>query len=142
VEPRNEIQVFAVEDSPVFVSAIRDLLSEIPGVSMAGWSGGAAHALEEIERLAPDVVIVDLQLESGTGFDVLRALKRMSGGKPVKIVFSSSIDPAGRRLSERLGADFVFDKSADYNRLAEVVRSIAMASAPAAGGDGLKLREN
>jgi DNA-binding NarL/FixJ family response regulator len=114
-----------VEDSPVFVSAIQELLSGIPGVSMMGSAAEAGLAVQEIQRLAPDVIILDLHLKSGTGMDVLRAVRRGVGTPPVSIVFSSCLDESCRKIFRRHGADFVVDKSENYSQLAEVIRSIA-----------------
>jgi two-component system LytT family response regulator len=120
-----QTRVFAVEDSLVFVAAIQEVLSGIPGVSLAGSAAEAELAVQEIQRLAPDVVILDLQLKSGTGIDVLRALRRGVATPPVSIVFSSCLDAACRRIFRRHGADFIVDKSENYSQLAEVIRSIA-----------------
>jgi DNA-binding NarL/FixJ family response regulator len=119
-----ETRVFAVEDSPVFVSAIEEMLSGIPGVSMTGSAAEAAVAVEEIRKLSPDVIILDLQLKSGTGIDVLRAV-RSGAATPVSIIFSSCLDHSCREFCRRQGADFIVDKSENYSQLAEVVRSIA-----------------
>ncbi|HVY93043.1 MAG TPA: response regulator [Bryobacteraceae bacterium] len=131
--PCNETRVFAVEDSPVYVSAIHDMIAGIPGVSLTGTAAEAAVAVEEIQRLWPDVIILDLQLKSGTGVDVLRAVRRGQRTVPVSIIFSSSLDHSCREFCRREGADFIIDKSDDYSRLAQVVRSIATGFA----GNGL-----
>jgi DNA-binding NarL/FixJ family response regulator len=117
-------RVFAVEDSPVFVSAIEQMLSEIPGVSLTGSAAEAAVAVQEIHRLTPDIIILDLQLKSGTGIDVLRAV-RGGAAAPVSIVFSSCLDNTCRKFCRRQDADFILDKSENYSQLAEVIRSIA-----------------
>jgi DNA-binding NarL/FixJ family response regulator len=119
-----ETRVFAVEDSPVFVSAIEEILSEIAGVSMTGTAADAEAAVQEIRRLSPDVIILDLHLRSGTGIDVLRAIRRSAAKAPVSVVFSSCVDRFCREFCRRQGADFVVDKSENYSQLAEVIRSI------------------
>jgi DNA-binding NarL/FixJ family response regulator len=131
-----ETRVFAVEDSAVFVSAIEEMLSGIPGVSMTGSAADARVAVQEIQRLSPDVIILDLQLRSGTGIDVLRAVRRSAARTPVSIVFSSCLDESCRKFCRRHGADFILDKSENYSQLAEVIRSIATGFP----GDGLPCR--
>jgi len=101
------------------------MLSEIPGVSMTGSAADAETAVQEIQRLSPDVIILDLHLRRGTGIDVLRALRRGAARTPVSIVFSSCVDRFCREFCRRQGADFIVDKSENYSRLAEVIRSIA-----------------
>ncbi|HVW07808.1 MAG TPA: response regulator transcription factor [Bryobacteraceae bacterium] len=125
METSSATRVFAVEDSPVILSAIHEMLAGIPGVSIAGSAAEARVAIREIQRLLPDVIILDLHLKSGTGVDVLRAVKRHQGAAPVSIIFSSSLDRFCRQFCRRQGADFFVDKSGDYSRLTEVIRSIA-----------------
>jgi DNA-binding NarL/FixJ family response regulator len=120
-----ETRVFAVEDSPVFVAAIEEMLSGIDGVAIMGSAAEAALAIQEIHRLTPDVIIVDLHLRSGTGIDVLRALRRGAATRPVSVVFSSCLDATCRKVCRRHGADFIVDKSENHLQLAEVIRSIA-----------------
>ncbi|HEX4134535.1 MAG TPA: response regulator transcription factor [Bryobacteraceae bacterium] len=117
------MKVFIVEDSPALVQAVSDLLSEIDGVEIAGSTGVVERATEEIRRLRPDIVILDIRLADGSGLDVLRNIKSRTSDAPLVIVFSSNTEPGYRRACERLGADFVFDKSQDYNKLPEVIRS-------------------
>jgi DNA-binding NarL/FixJ family response regulator len=136
VTATKQTRVFAVEDSPVFVSAIEEMLSGIPGVSMTGSAAEASVAVHEIRRLSPDVIILDLQLKSGTGIDVLRAVRRGPATAPVSIVFSSCLDRSCREFCRRQGADFVIDKSENYSQLEEVIRSIATGLA----GNGLPCR--
>jgi len=133
VAATKETRVYAVEDSPVFVAAIEELLSGIPGVSMTGCAGDARVAVQDIQRLSPDVIILDLQLSSGTGIDVLRAVRRSAAKAPVCVIFSSCLDESCRKFCRRHGADFILDKSENYLQLAEVIRSIAMGFP----GDGL-----
>lgn len=121
----DQTRVFTVEDSPACISAIHDMIAAIPGVSLAGTATEAAVAVEEIQRLSPDVIILDLHLKTGTGIDVLRAIRRGPGALPVSIIFSGSLDYSCRKVCSRQGADFIIDKCDDYSRLAEVVRSIA-----------------
>ena len=92
---------------------------------MTGSAADAGVAVQEIQRLSPDVIILDLQLRSGTGIDVLRAVRRSASKAPVSIVFSSCLDEACRKFCRRLGADFILDKSENYLQLAEVIGSIA-----------------
>jgi len=61
------------------VRLLRELLGSDPALEVVGQSAQAGVATAEIIALAPDVVIVDIALESSTGFDVLRALSARQG---------------------------------------------------------------
>jgi DNA-binding NarL/FixJ family response regulator len=118
------LRVYIVEDSPIFLKAIETLLAENERIAIVGCAGEASLAMREIPRLAPEVVILDFQLTSGSGIDVLKSIKAQKESSPIAIMFSSTAEPAFRRLSLKLGADFVFEKSRDFDRLAQLLQSM------------------
>jgi DNA-binding NarL/FixJ family response regulator len=120
------LRVYVVEDSPLFVKAIETLLAENDRIAIVGCAGEAGLAMREIRRLAPQVVILDFHLTSGNGIDVLKSIRTQKQTSPVAIMFSSQAEPAFRSASLRLGADFVFEKSHDFDRLAQLLRSMTV----------------
>ena len=67
------LQVYVVEDSPI----IRRLLAstiEAAGAELVGFSANALAAIADLGALEPDLILIDISLDSGSGFDVLRAL--------------------------------------------------------------------
>ena len=68
------LQVYIVEDSTI----IRRLLTstiEAAGAELVGHSGDAQSAIADLSVLRPDLILIDISLNSGTGFDVLKALQ-------------------------------------------------------------------
>jgi DNA-binding NarL/FixJ family response regulator len=130
---RNTMRVFIVEDSPVFARAIADLVVEIERIDVIGFATDAVRAKDDIQRLNPDVVILDIRISGGSGLDVLKSVRQRSRLTPVAIMFSGNTEPGYRRECLKQGADFVFDKSQDYDRLVEVLRAITAAEEPIAG---------
>lgn len=67
-------------------------------------------AIEEIEKLNPDIVLLDLMMPYVTGYDILQHLKengKLNGTMPV-IVLTADITTAARRKALQLGAsDFI-----------------------------------
>jgi DNA-binding NarL/FixJ family response regulator len=124
------VRVFIVEDSPMQLKLLEKLLSGMAGIQLVGSSGEAGRATHEIHSLDPDVVILDIELIGGSGIDVLKNIRSNKPSLPVVIVYSSQSGVGFKRACLRLGADFVFDKSRDYVRLAETLRAIG-----AKGGD-------
>jgi DNA-binding NarL/FixJ family response regulator len=81
--------VLIVDDHPSFRSCARALLEE-EGFDVVGEAADGASALEEAERLHPDVVLLDVQLPDLDGFAVAQKLHE-NGGAP-RIVLVSSRD--------------------------------------------------
>ncbi|MDH6583879.1 two-component system nitrate/nitrite response regulator NarL [Streptomyces sp. SAI-133] len=69
------IRCLLVDDSIRFLEAARRLL-ERDGISVVGVALSAAEALVRAAELTPDVVLVDLDLDGDSGFDVAVELAR------------------------------------------------------------------
>ena len=119
-------RVYLVEDSPILRKRVETMLATIPGMTFVGYSGEATAAAKEIEALRPDAVILDIHLSQGTGFDVLRRLKRNKVATAVFVLTNYATD-AYRATAEGLGARALFDKSTEFERLREALAAAAPA---------------
>jgi len=90
-----------------------EILASIPGAVSCGHAAGAAEAIAGIQAAKPDVVVLDIQLESGNGFDVLRTV----GSATAVYVLTNFANDAYRRKAESLGARGFFDKSTEVDKL-------------------------
>jgi DNA-binding NarL/FixJ family response regulator len=115
-----ELRVLLVEDSPLLVQRISELVRSVPRVRLVGVAGAETDALARLEAGGIDAVILDLQLHAGSGFGILRALHRRSGG-PHVVVFTNFAIGAYRDTAMALGASHFLDKSRDYDRLTGVL---------------------
>jgi DNA-binding NarL/FixJ family response regulator len=109
-------KLFVVEDSALLRSRIEAMLGSIPGCCAVGHAARADEAIDGILATGPDAVLLDIQLEQGSGFDVLRAL-RERGIRVETYVLTNYADSPYRRVAERLGASGFFDKSTEFDRL-------------------------
>ena len=113
------MQIYIVEDSAAVRNRLQAMLAAVPGASVAGAAAGSSQATREILELRPDMVIVDLNLAEGGGFDVLRALRAQAPEIDVYMLSNFSAYPY-RQLAERLGARGFFDKTREFERVREV----------------------
>jgi DNA-binding NarL/FixJ family response regulator len=72
---RAPARVLIVDDAPSVRLAVRALL-EWRGYVIVGEAGCATSAIEAVECLAPDAVVLDVRLGDDNGFDVARILTR------------------------------------------------------------------
>lgn len=110
------LSLYVVDDSPVIYQRLEALLSDIAGARLVGHAGAADTATSEILALRPAVVLLDLNLERGSGFDVLRAV-RPQAPEIDFYVLSNFAHAAYRRLAETLGARGFFDKTREFQQL-------------------------
>ena len=114
------MNVFLVEDSPLLRPRLEALLASIAGARLAGQAAGAQAAISAILAEPPDTVVLDIHLEQGSGFDVLKALHRSAPQVAVYVLTNFPTEPY-RRKAERLGARGFFDKSSELGLLREAL---------------------
>lgn len=116
-------RVFFVEDS----AAVRERLEALGRVA-GGVTGGhattAADAIRGILACMPDLVLLDLQLGEGSGFDVLRAVQRVAPQIPIYVVTNHDTPP-NRELARRLGARGFFDKTNEFEQVRAAIAARA-----------------
>jgi DNA-binding NarL/FixJ family response regulator len=118
------VRALVVEDSVLVRRGMIRLLSSVKNVRVIAEAETAAQALDRVVDLQPDIVILDVRLAEGTGFDVLRGMRTLSA-RPCVIVTSNHVDVQTRRECLALGADFFFDKSRELAELRIAVASLA-----------------
>lgn len=120
------MKVFLVEDSPLLLERLETMLAQLPGVEVIGRAGSAPEAIRSILERRPDLVVLDIQLAEGSGFDVLRALHAIAAELDVVMLSNYSSDPY-RQIAERFGAKAFFDKSNEFERVRDLVAERAAA---------------
>jgi DNA-binding NarL/FixJ family response regulator len=133
--PPRRLQVYLVEDSPIlrrlFIASIVEA-----GVAVVGWSADAQKAIAELSELQPDVIVIDISLASGSGFDVLRALRELDwANDAMKILLTNHASEEYRELGAQLGADRFYDKSLETARAIRLIAGMASACSRS-GGSG------
>lgn len=116
------LRILLVEDSELLAERLRELLGQIAGVEVVGTVRDERAAVAMTKEGDIHVLILDLQLKNGTGFGVLRSLGE---DRPAVIVFTNYALPEYRRRAEQLGVEYFLNKSLDFERLPEVIRTLA-----------------
>jgi DNA-binding NarL/FixJ family response regulator len=70
------VRLLIVDDHKVVRLGLNTLLSRHSGIAVVGEAGTVAAALEETARLLPDVVLMDVRLPDGNGFDACRQIRK------------------------------------------------------------------
>ena len=79
------------------------------GHAAIGEAGSVAEALDYVDTFRPAVVLVDVGLPDGDGFDLTRQLRVKPWAMRI-VIFSSDADPANNAAAERAGAIGFFPK--------------------------------
>ena len=117
------MKVLVVDDSALLRERLVSMISELPGVTSISQAQDSPQALSTIQKLNPDVVILDIRLSEGNGIEILQQIKRKNAA-PVTIMFTNYPYPQYRKKCEETGADFFFDKSTEFHKITDVLKKI------------------
>jgi len=118
------MRVLIADDSPLVAERLADLLAEIPGIQLVGKASDAPEAILSIADTSPDAIILDLQMPGGSGLEVLRAI-RQSHPSLCVLICTNYPYPQYREECIAAGANYFLDKSADFEKIPEILRGLA-----------------
>jgi DNA-binding NarL/FixJ family response regulator len=128
------LQVYVVEDSPILAQLLERTV-QAAGGELVGRTGDANEAVATLSQHPADLVVLDVILTTGSGFDVLKALDVPGPSHGAfKMVLTNYATPQHRKESFKLGADCFFDKSTEAWQAIEVINRLA-AYWPTRGGE-------
>jgi len=116
------VRVLIVDDSLLLRERLSCRLGAIEGIEIAGKAGDVPGGIETFRRESPDVVVLDLLMPGGSGIDVLEAIKKERPSTVVVILTNHPL-PQLRRRSEEAGAEYFFDKTREFGKVADVLRN-------------------
>ena len=117
--------ILVVDDSAAIRERLVETLSTVQGVEYVLTAANAAEAREVLRSIQPDLLVLDIHLSVGSGIDVLDAM-RNDDQQIVTIVLTNDASPPCRTASFRAGADFFFDKSAEFQEAVDVIARLAL----------------
>ncbi len=121
------LRVFLVEDSAAVRDFICEIVEEIEGIFLAGFSDTENDALKQLRAQACDVLILDIQLKQGNGMSLLRTMaKDELQPEILKIIFSNNVSSTYRRIGKQYGVQFFFDKSSEFLELRSLLERLGM----------------
>jgi len=115
-------QVLVVDDHPMISTALEALLRNTP-FEIVAVAGTGQQAVADIERLDPEIVLLDLQLRQGNGMDVLRRLRR-DQRKTRVVILTAAIDDATLMEAKALHTQGIVLKNSDPAYLFECLAQV------------------
>jgi two-component system chemotaxis response regulator CheB len=94
-----QIQIMIVDDSLVVRKALTNVLSTDPDLAIAGWASNGRLALAKLQRLRPDIILLDIEMPEMNGLETIPGIRKILPQTPI-IMFST--------LTER-GAEATLD---------------------------------
>jgi DNA-binding NarL/FixJ family response regulator len=123
VKTKNKARVFIVDDHPLLRQGISAVLNQEPDMLVCGDADNAIEAMDAIERLQPDIAIVDLSLRNSNGLNLIKDLHIRCSRIPV-IVLSMHSESFYAERALRAGARGYLPKEEGTHQLAEAIRRV------------------
>lgn len=117
------VRVFLADDSPLICDRVAAMLAAA-GMAVVGRGDTPQACFNGILASHPDVVVLDVQLDGGSGLEVLRTV-RVAAPDIAFVVFSNHAAPAYRKRYLGEGARQFIDKSTEFDLLAPAVERAA-----------------
>lgn len=119
------LRVLIVDDARLARAELRTLLAQVEGVELVGEAEDVPQARAAIARLHPDLVLLDIQMPSGSGFDVLAGLDTVPA-----VVFTTAYDQYALQAFAANALDYLL-KPVDPLRLRAALDKARVTPAPA-----------
>jgi DNA-binding NarL/FixJ family response regulator len=114
------IRVLLVDDHGMVRAALRRVLADEEGIEVVGEAASGERAVAEARRHQPDVVVMDLQMPTGTTIEHMPAVLRAAPGARI-LVLSMRSEPATVRGAFAAGATgYVLKEAADTELVAAI----------------------
>jgi two-component system response regulator AlgR len=85
-----KLRVLIVDDEPPARERLRSMLVEFGDFDVAGEAGNGEQALVQVDKLIPDIVLLDVRMPGVDGLEVARQLATMS--EPPAVIFTTAFD--------------------------------------------------
>ncbi len=116
-------RIMIVDDHPFMRRGLSEFFEDEPGMKVCGQAEGISQALQLLNQVRPDVLVVDLKLKDGSGFELIKQVRAMN--KSIRMLVLSMYDEtmyAERAL--RAGALGYITKEEASDKVVEGVRQV------------------
>ncbi|MDB6093431.1 MAG: DNA-binding response regulator [Verrucomicrobia bacterium] len=121
---KSRVRLVLVDDSEVVRMGLRALLGAEPGLNLVGEAWSVATAVEACLKHKPDVVLLDIRLPDGVGFDACRQILQRLPDTRV-LILTSVVDETLVDEAIRAGAHGYLLKEIDRRGLVQAILDVA-----------------
>ena len=115
------VKVFLADDSALIRDRVAAMLAS-RAMDIVGQAETPQSSIDGILAMHPDVVVLDVQLEGGSGLEVLRAVRQVDP-RIAFVVFSNNAGPAYRKRYLGEGAERFLDKTTEFDQLVGAIET-------------------
>jgi len=117
------IRVLIADDHPIVRQGLRQILSEIPDMVVAGEAVNGQETLDQVRAGGWDVLVLDITMPDRSGLDILKELKHQQPDLPVLILSIHAEEQFAVRLL-KAGASGYLTKENAPDELVKAIRKV------------------
>jgi DNA-binding NarL/FixJ family response regulator len=119
------MKLLLADDSPLLRENLQKLMRPVDTINHIYESEDVPATIEAIDTNKPEVIILDIRMPGGSGFDVLEHLKQRQQS-PIVIVLTNYATDYNREKCFRLGAKYFFDKTKEFEKVIDVLKTLKL----------------
>ncbi|NBC14095.1 MAG: response regulator [Gammaproteobacteria bacterium] len=116
-------RIVLVDDHPVARAGLRRLIEEEPDLTVCAETGSVRDAVAVIQDASPDLAIIDLSLEDGSGIELIKRLKTHVSGLKM-LVFSMHDEALFAERAVNAGALGYANKHQRIEQILDAIRTV------------------
>lgn len=120
---RSEIKIVIADDHPIVRQGLRMTIERQSDLKVVAEAGNGAEALQIITELQPEVVILDVDMPNGNGFDVLRNLREIEK-LPAAIMLTVHCEEEFFNEAMKQGAQGYVLKDSTVTDIVQAIRAV------------------
>jgi DNA-binding NarL/FixJ family response regulator len=117
-------RLLIVEDSELILERLFLMLKDVEGLEIVGTAKTRQEAIQRIDSDLPDLVLLDIALSDGDGFQILEQIQA-GRNAPQVVILTNFGNPLFRQRAKRLGVMHFYDKSTQFESAIDALTALA-----------------
>jgi len=117
------LQILIADDSTEVRNSLKKFLARFEHLQIVAEATDAVEALNKTLQLKPDLLLLDIKMPKGSGLEVAEKIKKQLPECIIIMLTNFASNEFRNRAIEK-GVDFFFDKSSEFEKVADVIKNI------------------
>ena len=128
-EVLTRMNIIIADHSSEVRSKLKSFLEEIPGTTIVGEASQLEETFSMVSNLKPEVVILNFPMPGEDGLSNIQQIKKLPE-PPILMIVSNFSSPEYQSACSQAGADYFFDKSFEFEKIQETIKSLIQGHSP------------
>jgi DNA-binding NarL/FixJ family response regulator len=120
-------KVYILDDHPIVIEGLRKIIEQQDDMEVVGSSEDAQPAIQQIQKMKPDIIVLDITLKDRSGVDLIKKLKSVSAASQI-LVYSMHEENVYAERCLRAGAMGYLMKGESAERILQGIRQVRAGS--------------